>query len=185
MVEKKLDFERKRTLVAKQVTAARRTLGSRQGRVRPARSRRSIAPSADVARRRSRPEAQRDQPRQGLHLLADRWRRAQPQCRSRPDGRILAAGAGPLHDRRRPDEDGAAGRRRRGRRRQGQGGPAATFTVDAYPDRKFPARIRELRYGSEIVQGVVTYKAVLTTDNAELLLRPGMTATAEIIVQEV
>ena len=59
-----------------------------------------------------------------------------------------------------------------------------TFSVDAFPDRKFQARIRELRYGSEVVQGVVTYKAVLSTDNSELLLRPGMTATAELIVQQ-
>jgi HlyD family secretion protein len=64
-------------------------------------------------------------------------------------------------------------------------GQKATFAVDAYPDRKFSAQIRELRYGSEVVQGVVTYKAVLSTDNAELLLRPGMTATAEIAVQHV
>ena len=35
------------------------------------------------------------------------------------------------------------------------------------------------------MQGVVTYKAVLTVDNSEMLLRPGMTATAEIGVQEV
>lgn len=63
-------------------------------------------------------------------------------------------------------------------------GQTAVFTVDAYPDRHFDAVIRELRFGSEIVQGVVTYKAVLTTDNSELLLRPGMTATAEIKVQE-
>jgi HlyD family secretion protein len=61
----------------------------------------------------------------------------------------------------------------------------ATFTVDAYADRKFAASIRELRFGSEVVQGVVTYKAVLATDNSELLLRPGMTATAEITVEEV
>jgi HlyD family secretion protein len=61
----------------------------------------------------------------------------------------------------------------------------ATFGVDAYPDRKFPAEIRDIRFGSEIVQGVVTYKAVLTIDNSELLIRPGMTATAEIVVQEV
>ena len=61
----------------------------------------------------------------------------------------------------------------------------ASFAVDAYPDRRFDAEIRELRYGSEVVQGVVTYKAVLTTDNSELLLRPGMTATAEIVVAEV
>lgn len=64
-------------------------------------------------------------------------------------------------------------------------GQKATFTVDAYPDRKFSAEIRELRFGSEVVQGVVTYKAVLTTDNTELLLRPGMTATAEIVVEKV
>jgi HlyD family secretion protein len=64
-------------------------------------------------------------------------------------------------------------------------GQKALFTVDAYPGRHFDAEIRELRYGSEVVQGVVTYKAVLTTDNSELLLRPGMTATAEIVVAEV
>lgn len=62
-------------------------------------------------------------------------------------------------------------------------GQDATFTVDAYPDRKFDARIREVRLGSEVVQGVVTYKAVLLTDNSDMLLRPGMTATAEITVQ--
>jgi HlyD family secretion protein len=64
-------------------------------------------------------------------------------------------------------------------------GQTATFSVDAYPDRRFPATIRELRFASETVQGVVTYKAVLTVDNSELLLRPGMTATAEIVVEEV
>jgi HlyD family secretion protein len=61
----------------------------------------------------------------------------------------------------------------------------ATFSVDAYPNRVFDARIRQLRFGSETVSGVVTYKAVLTTDNSELLLRPGMTATAEISVEHV
>jgi len=64
-------------------------------------------------------------------------------------------------------------------------GQTATFSVDAYPDRRFPATIRELRFASETVQGVVTYKAVLTVDNTELLLRPGMTATAQITVHEV
>jgi HlyD family secretion protein len=57
--------------------------------------------------------------------------------------------------------------------------------VDAYPDRKFPAEVRDIRFGSEVVQGVVTYKAVLTIDNSELLVRPGMTATAEVVIQEV
>lgn len=64
-------------------------------------------------------------------------------------------------------------------------GQAATFSVDAYSDRRFPATIRLVRYGSETVQNVVTYKAVLDIDNAELLLRPGMTATAEIVVEKV
>ena len=64
-------------------------------------------------------------------------------------------------------------------------GQKATFTVDAYPNKRFDARISELRYGSEVVQGVVTYKAVLTADNPDLLLRPGMTATAEITVQNI
>ncbi|MBL8670056.1 MAG: efflux RND transporter periplasmic adaptor subunit [Alphaproteobacteria bacterium] len=64
-------------------------------------------------------------------------------------------------------------------------GQAASFSVDAYPERRFPAAIREVRLASETVQGVVTYKAVLAIDNAALLLRPGMTATAEIVVQEI
>jgi HlyD family secretion protein len=64
-------------------------------------------------------------------------------------------------------------------------GQNATFSVDAYPDRKFPASIRDIRFGSEVVQGVVTYKAVLSIDNAELLIRPGMTATAEVVVEQV
>jgi HlyD family secretion protein len=61
----------------------------------------------------------------------------------------------------------------------------ATFSVDAYPERKFPAEIKDIRFGSEVVQGVVTYKAILSIDNSELLIRPGMTATAEIVVQQV
>ena len=63
-------------------------------------------------------------------------------------------------------------------------GQNATFSVDAYPERKFPAVIKDIRYGSEVVQGVVTYKAILSIDNAELLIRPGMTATAEIVVRQ-
>jgi HlyD family secretion protein len=64
-------------------------------------------------------------------------------------------------------------------------GQKATFSVDAYPNRKFPAGIKDVRFGSEVVQGVVTYKAILAIDNSELLIRPGMTATAEIVVQQV
>ena len=64
-------------------------------------------------------------------------------------------------------------------------GQQATFTVDAYPDRTFPARITQVRYGSQTTEGVVTYPTVLSVDNADLALRPGMTATADIVVKEV
>ncbi len=47
-------------------------------------------------------------------------------------------------------------------------GQEATFTVDAYPDRTFPARITQVRYGSKTVDGVVTYKTVLKVDNSDL-----------------
>ena len=64
-------------------------------------------------------------------------------------------------------------------------GQKATFTVDAYPGRAFPAVIDTIEYSPKVTDNVVTYKAVLTVDNSELLLRPGMTATAQIVVQEV
>jgi HlyD family secretion protein len=64
-------------------------------------------------------------------------------------------------------------------------GQAATFTVDAWPDRVFPANVKQVHYGSATVGGVVTYETVLIVDNSEGLLRPGMTATAEIVVREV
>jgi HlyD family secretion protein len=64
-------------------------------------------------------------------------------------------------------------------------GQEATFTVDAHPGRTFPARITQVRYGSQTVNGVVTYKTVLNVDNSDLSLRPGMTATADITINKV
>ncbi|KRB52976.1 hemolysin secretion protein D [Rhizobium sp. Root708] len=64
-------------------------------------------------------------------------------------------------------------------------GQTATFTVDAYPDRTFPAEIKQIRFASETTNNVVTYKAILSVDNAALLLRPGMTATADVTVEAV
>ena len=60
-------------------------------------------------------------------------------------------------------------------------GQPASFTVDAYPGRRYPARIERVGYGSQVKEGVVSYLTVLTVDNEDLSLRPGMTATAEII----
>lgn len=64
-------------------------------------------------------------------------------------------------------------------------GQEAAFTVDGYPGRTFPAVVKQVRYGPETVQGVVTYKTLLSVDNADLALRPGMTATATITVNRV
>jgi HlyD family secretion protein len=64
-------------------------------------------------------------------------------------------------------------------------GQEATFDVDAYPDRTFKATITQIRYGSKTVEGVVTYETLLKVDNSDLLLRPGMTATADITVKKV
>lgn len=64
-------------------------------------------------------------------------------------------------------------------------GQQAKFTVDAYPEMSFPAAITTVRFASETVSNVVTYKAILSVDNEKLLLRPGMTATADITVEAV
>ncbi len=69
-----------------------------------------------------------------------------------------------------------------GRVRAGQ---KATFTVDAYPDRTFSAEITDIHYGAQEIEGVITYEAVLEVDNEDLSLRPGMTATANIVVERV
>ncbi|HOW74373.1 MAG TPA: efflux RND transporter periplasmic adaptor subunit [Candidatus Competibacteraceae bacterium] len=63
-------------------------------------------------------------------------------------------------------------------------GQSAAFTVDAYPNRSYPARISLVRFGAETVNNVVTYKTILNVDNDDLSLRPGMTATAEIVTTE-
>jgi HlyD family secretion protein len=64
-------------------------------------------------------------------------------------------------------------------------GQAARFRVDAYPDRAFESRVQEVRSTPKTSNGVVTYQTVLTVDNSERLLQPGMTATAEITVTQV
>jgi HlyD family secretion protein len=63
-------------------------------------------------------------------------------------------------------------------------GQLATFSVDAQGNRRYEAHIRRVSYGSQTTSGVVTYKTVLTVNNDDLTLRPGMTATAEIVTIE-
>lgn len=69
-----------------------------------------------------------------------------------------------------------------GKVRQGQ---TAEFSVSAYPNRTFNARITQVRFGSSTTSGVVTYETVLKVNNQDLSLRPGMTATADITVKQV
>lgn len=64
-------------------------------------------------------------------------------------------------------------------------GQDATFTVDAYPARKYPARISRVDFGSQIKDGVVSYLTILAVNNDDLSLRPGMTVTAEITTARV
>ncbi|MEO8599395.1 MAG: efflux RND transporter periplasmic adaptor subunit [bacterium] len=63
-------------------------------------------------------------------------------------------------------------------------GQKARFTVSAYANRNYPATITRVAFGSTITENVVTYLTYLDVDNADLSLRPGMTATATIIATE-
>lgn len=63
-------------------------------------------------------------------------------------------------------------------------GQNATFTVSAYPNRAFPARITRVGFGSTITDNVVTYLTYMDVDNADRSLRPGMTATSTIVATE-
>jgi HlyD family secretion protein len=63
-------------------------------------------------------------------------------------------------------------------------GQKATFSVSAYPNRNYPAVVTRVSYGSTTKDNVVTYIAELRVDNADLTLRPGMTAGAVIVSTE-
>jgi HlyD family secretion protein len=63
---------------------------------------------------------------------------------------------------------------------QVKAGQKAEFTVDAWPGRKYPAEITRVSLGADTSENVVSYLTVLAVHNADLTLRPGMTATATI-----
>lgn len=62
-------------------------------------------------------------------------------------------------------------------------GQRATFTVGAFPDRTFDAVLKQVRNNPTESDNVVTYEAVLSLDNTDGLLRPGMTADITIITE--
>jgi HlyD family secretion protein len=59
-------------------------------------------------------------------------------------------------------------------------GMPAFFTVDAYPGQRFRGKISQIRNAATTVSNVVTYDAVIDVDNADLRLRPGMTANSTV-----
>jgi HlyD family secretion protein len=63
-------------------------------------------------------------------------------------------------------------------------GMPATFTVDAFPGERFKGKVRQIRNAPQTVQNVVTYDAVIDVDNADLKLRPGMTANITFVSAE-
>jgi HlyD family secretion protein len=69
-----------------------------------------------------------------------------------------------------------------GRIRVGQPG---AFTVDAHPGREFAGAVAQIRKAPEVIQNVVTYTVLISAENPELELLPGMTAVVQIVVDEV
>jgi HlyD family secretion protein len=63
-------------------------------------------------------------------------------------------------------------------------GQTVSFSVDAFPDRKFNGRVKQIRNSPTTVQNVVTYDSVIEVSNPDLKLRPGMTANATIVTAE-
>ena len=63
-------------------------------------------------------------------------------------------------------------------------GQDAYFTVSAYPNRRFAATLKKVAFGATTTENVVTYTTYLDVDNTELLLRPGMTASATILTAQ-
>jgi HlyD family secretion protein len=63
-------------------------------------------------------------------------------------------------------------------------GQKASFTVSAYPSRRYPARITRVAFGSTKTDNVITYTTWLEVNNTDLSLRPGMTAASTIVATE-
>ena len=64
-------------------------------------------------------------------------------------------------------------------------GQKVKFSVDAYPSRIFEAFVDKINYGSSVVDNIVSYEISINVKNEDLLLRPGMSATANIQVEDV
>lgn len=65
---------------------------------------------------------------------------------------------------------------------QVKAGQSVSFTVDSFPDRQFRGKVQQVRLSATNTSNVITYPVVVSVDNAEQILLPGMTANAEIEV---
>ncbi|WP_119421982.1 efflux RND transporter periplasmic adaptor subunit [Desertibaculum subflavum] len=63
-------------------------------------------------------------------------------------------------------------------------GQKATFTVDAFPTRTFDAEVLQIRKSPKVQSNVVTYTVVISADNSDQALLPGMTANARIVTDQ-
>ena len=63
-------------------------------------------------------------------------------------------------------------------------GDRVTFTVDAYPDDTFEGTVKQVRLEATPTNNVVTYEVVISAPNADLKLKPGLTANVTIYTQE-
>ncbi len=63
-------------------------------------------------------------------------------------------------------------------------GDKALFTVDAFPRRTFEGRVTQVRQSPQTVQNVVTYDVVVSFDNSDLALKPGMTAATRVLIDQ-
>lgn len=63
-------------------------------------------------------------------------------------------------------------------------GDRVTFTVDAYPDDTFEGTVKQVRLQATTTNNVVTYEVVISAQNANLKLKPGLTANVTIYTQE-
>ena len=63
-------------------------------------------------------------------------------------------------------------------------GDRVTFTVDAYPDDTFEGTVKQVRLQATTTNNVVTYEVVISAQNADLKLKPGLTANVTIYTQE-
>ena len=65
-----------------------------------------------------------------------------------------------------------------------QVGQEATFTVDAFPGKRFKGEVKQVRKAAQVVSNVVSYTVVVSASNPDLILLPGMTANVRIVTAQ-